>query len=403
MGYVRYVGRIGALAVALGVGSAVATMPGVALAEPSDSSSSSSDSSSSPGSSSTDNDSPSGLSSSSSSASTSPSASNSPSSTTISSPSSMEADSSSSAESSATPDPPTAVVQGTGGAQTSSTASTITNDQANPSSTPVEPPPKADVDGAVKTSSRSAALTASTSSIPQGNSTGSASTPQSPSVFRLTNTTSSPVLRTVTVAAPATGSAPMALAATSTETVTPQAAPPAFSGPLAPLNIVTGVVSTLLGWAGLGPSMTASPVAPVQEPMLWTLLAWVRREIEQTLLNLTPAAGAQHVNALIVASPNLLVNPGAELGDPSLSGYSSVTVPGWTVTGTPTVIEYGTLRRFPWPTASPGPTFPAFLGFPSANCAPPDSGEQFFGGGPVATSTLIQNVDLRPAASDIDA
>ena len=37
MGYVSYVGRVGALAVALGVGSAVATMPGVALAEPSDS------------------------------------------------------------------------------------------------------------------------------------------------------------------------------------------------------------------------------------------------------------------------------------------------------------------------------------------------------------------------------
>jgi hypothetical protein len=148
--------------------------------------------------------------------------------------------------------------------------------------------------------------------------------------------------------------------------------------------------------------MTASPVAPVQEPVLWTLLAWVRREIEQTLLNLTPAAGAQHVNALIVASPNLLVNPGAELGDPSLSGYSSVTVPGWTVTGTPTVIEYGTLRRFPSPTSSPGPTFPAFLGFPSSNCAPADSGEQFFGGGPVATSALSQTVNLSAAASDID-
>jgi hypothetical protein len=167
------------------------------------------------------------------------------------------------------------------------------------------------------------------------------------------------------------------------------------------LNIVTSVISTLLGWAGLGPSMTASPVAPIQEPTLWTLLAFARREIEQTLLNLSPAS-AQHVAALTVESPNLLLNPGAELGDPSLSGYSSVTVPGWTVTGTPTVIEYGTQRRFPWPTSSPGPTFPAFLGFPSTACAPPDSGEQFFGGGPVATSTLSQTVDLRAAAADID-
>ncbi|HTI76366.1 MAG TPA: alkaline phosphatase family protein, partial [Mycobacterium sp.] len=154
-------------------------------------------------------------------------------------------------------------------------------------------------------------------------------------------------------------------------------------------------------WVGAGPLMTANPLAPVQEPVLWTMLAWVRREIEQTFSSLAPA-GVQHVPALTVEGPNLLVNPGAELGDPSLSGYSSVTLPGWTVTGAPTVIEYGTLRRFPWPTSSPGPTFPAFLGFPRAASAPPDSGEQFFGGGPVATSTLSQTVNLAAAAAEID-
>jgi hypothetical protein len=44
MSYVSYVGRVGASAVALGVGTAVATVPGVALAQPLDSSSSSSSS-----------------------------------------------------------------------------------------------------------------------------------------------------------------------------------------------------------------------------------------------------------------------------------------------------------------------------------------------------------------------
>ena len=159
----------------------------------------------------------------------------------------------------------------------------------------------------------------------------------------------------------------------------------------------------MLEWVGLGPSMTAYPESPVQTPVLWTLLAWVRREIEQTVLNLTPAAAVPQVSALIVESPNLLVNPDAELGDPSLSGYSSVTVPGWTVTGTPTVIEYGTLRRLPSPLPTPGLTLPAFLGFPSLVCAPSGGGEQFFGGGPVATSTLSQTVKLSAAASDIDA
>ena len=89
------------------------------------------------------------------------------------------------------------------------------------------------------------------------------------------------------------------------------------------------------------------------------VLAGVRREIEQTLLKETAAAGVQQVSVLTadpperasamadpVQSPNLLVNPGAEFGDPSLSGYSSVTVPGWTVTGTPTVIQYGTCAVF---------------------------------------------------------
>ena len=102
-------------------------------------------------------------------------------------------------------------------------------------------------------------------------------------------------------------------------------------------------------------------------------------------------------------SRNLLVNPGAELGDASLSGYGSVTVLGWTVTGTPTVIEYGTLRRLPWPLPNPGHSAGVSRGFPTANSAPPGSGEQYFGGGPVATSTLSQTVDLSAAAADIDA
>ena len=98
--------------------------------------------------------------------------------------------------------------------------------------------------------------------------------------------------------------------------------------------------------------------------------------------------------------PNLLVNPGAELGDPSLSGYASVTVPGWMATGTPTVIKYGTLRSYPFALA-PLPGLGGFLGFPGSNTVP-GGGAQFFGGGPVATSSLSQTVDLSAAAASID-
>ena len=171
-------------------------------------------------------------------------------------------------------------------------------------------------------------------------------------------------------------------------------------------------MSGLLSAIGLNPQATNGPVAPPQAPTLWTLLAWVRREIGQSLLKATAATGVQQTSALTVApqgstdatvnpvqSPNLLVNPGAELGDPSLSGYSSVTVPGWTVTGTPTVIEYGTLRRFPLGLSTPLPTLPAFLAFPSLNSEPLGGGVQFFGGGPVATSTLTQTVNLSGAGT----
>ncbi|MEB3982321.1 phosphoesterase [Mycobacterium sp. 663a-19] len=122
-------------------------------------------------------------------------------------------------------------------------------------------------------------------------------------------------------------------------------------------------------------------------------------------LNTVPALADpfQNPNAMVAPGPNLLVNPGAEFGDPSLSAYSSVTIPGWAVTGTPTVIRYGTLRRLPVPLGSPGPTLPAAFGFTRSENGPPDGGAQFFGGGNVATATLTQTVDLSGAAAQIDS
>jgi len=92
-------------------------------------------------------------------------------------------------------------------------------------------------------------------------------------------------------------------------------------------------------------------------------------------------------------SENLLVNPGFETADPSGSGYSGVTIPGWTETGTPTVIAYGTQGGYPF--AFPTP-FPKFFDYPQD--APAGGGDNFAGGGPVATSTISQTVDLTGAA-----
>ena len=102
-------------------------------------------------------------------------------------------------------------------------------------------------------------------------------------------------------------------------------------------------------------------------------------------------------------SPNLLLNPGAEFGDSSPTGNGAVTIPGWRVTGTPTVISYG-LPRNSWPigTSFPFPNLPASMGFPTAAHGPTDGGNQFFGGGNVADSTISQTVDLNAASAEID-
>src|SRR5271156_3980254 len=92
-------------------------------------------------------------------------------------------------------------------------------------------------------------------------------------------------------------------------------------------------------------------------------------------------------------SENLLVNPGFETADPSGSGYSGVTIPGWTETGTPTVIAYGTQGGYPFAFSTP---LPKFFDFPQD--APPGGGDNFAGGGPVATSSISQTVDLTGAA-----
>lgn len=160
------------------------------------------------------------------------------------------------------------------------------------------------------------------------------------------------------------------------------------------LGHVVAVAKQLIERA-LGPLVSTLPSnVPAQSPVLWTVLAWVRKEIET---NLFPA---HVVSPWSVTSPNLLVNGSAELADPSLTGNSSVTIPGWTVTGTPTVIRYGTARVIPLGLSIPGPTLPAVFNFPSDRPVTGDT--QFIGGGNVATSTLSQTVDLTGAASTID-
>ena len=78
-------------------------------------------------------------------------------------------------------------------------------------------------------------------------------------------------------------SATTSFSALPTSTVAPQAAPVVFSGPLAPLNVIVGVVSGVLG-AIVNPLATNTPPAPAAPwPTLLGLLDLVRREFETAL------------------------------------------------------------------------------------------------------------------------
>ncbi len=168
-----------------------------------------------------------------------------------------------------------------------------------------------------------------------------------------------------------------------------------------PAPAATAVITTA-HVAGVAKGTPQSPASPAQAVAAAVAEA-VRREVAHGSLRasiiVTPTAAVVATPTPLV-SGNLLANPGAELGDPSLSGYSSVTMPGWQVTGTPTVIEYGTQRRLPGLFGTKGLLLPKFLSFPQK--APAVGDTQFFGGGNVATSSLTQTVDFGQDAGGLD-
>lgn len=86
----------------------------------------------------------------------------------------------------------------------------------------------------------------------------------------------------------------------------------------------------------------------------------------------------------VTTSVNLLVNGDAETGDATLTGYDSVTIPGWVESGLPTVVAYGV------------------KGFPSKKSPGAGDGNNFFTGGPFGSSTLTQGADVSSAAHAID-
>ncbi len=353
MGYARNIGRLGALAVALGVGYGVADMP-AAFA---DDSAASDSGSSSPARASRGHAASSDADSGSTRAAGHRGA-------VTTAPDAVSA----SAADSALADIPSIPVVGV-------KSDPVNNDAPPASAAAVSAPsPSAAVNSAP---APSAAVNASTSAAVN---VGSATAQPAPAA-----STPAPAATTVNVVAPAAAvvSAPV------TQTA-PAAAAPKPAATIA--SLVSAALSPLLG-DGTGD-------APGQSPLLFGVLAWARKELERITGITSPAAVTTTGQT---QSPNLLVNPGAEESTADLSGYSSVSMPGWTWTGTPTVIKYDTPRII-WSVGMPfaWPALPSIWSFPKAKNGPSDGGNQFFGGGNVADATLSQRVDLSAAGAAID-
>lgn len=164
-------------------------------------------------------------------------------------------------------------------------------------------------------------------------------------------------------------------------------------------NAITAPWGDLAGLSGASVADVGSVAAAGPADAWWQVLEqdWnafgqqVDTALNTWFTHVDPAAAPAAVATQM--SPNLLVNPGFETADPSASGFSGVTIPGWTESGTPTVIAYGTQGGYPFGLSSP---IPKFWDFPQT--PPPGGGDNFAGGGPVATSSISQTVDLTGAA-----
>ena len=90
-----------------------------------------------------------------------------------------------------------------------------------------------------------------------------------------------------------------------------RAVPVASGAPLAPPNVVSGAASSVLALVGLSPFISDNPLAPVPSPAMWAMLAWVRRQSQQTLIDetptvsQTPAQSSQTVDSVVTGNTEL--------------------------------------------------------------------------------------------------
>ncbi len=332
MGAGRYIGRVGALAVALGVGTAVGSGYGLAWADTtgtSDSTSSSSESSSTSGSTDTGSKTTTGESTTTGSTTgttTGSTAGTTSTGTTTSSGGSTTSDSDSTTSSTTgTTSTSTSGTQTTTGSTTSVTTgsgsstdpkSTLsaqgvvqgstTTTESRTTSQPTSTSPTTSVEKPTEPTSTTQPTPSSTPTPDPTPSAkqqavaenGSSSTTQSSSTQQQTTTATATTLRvpTTTLSASTEPAATLVTAPTaptqplvsrSLLTALPSPAPTpvyllspmAIPPPVSPPSLVARAVTSLLSVFGIDPLAGTTPVAPAQSPLLWGLLGWVRRQL----------------------------------------------------------------------------------------------------------------------------
>jgi len=269
MSAATYVGRVGTLAVALGVGAAVATGYGCGAAwadtpdsSPSEPSSSSSSDSTGAAEDKVATEQPTG------------------------------SEPTSTSTESTTTQAPTGVVVSTGGAHTSSSSKEDEEDEDTATEPTKKPKPKAEAkvstpDTKVETKVDAAEVKVDADPQPVAK---SVSEPEEPvSSFAVQTMSSTAEMRTSAV----------------TTAVTPPAVPSLRLWPTAfdPGTLVTyvgGLVSSVVS-AVLSPFAAGLPSAPADPPTVWTLLAWVRRELFNSSPSITPVINPQ-TNGLVTGN-----------------------------------------------------------------------------------------------------
>ena len=110
-----------------------------------------------------------------------------------------------------------------------------------------------------------------------------------------------------------------------------RAVPKAFSAPVAPPDVVSGVVSNALASVGLSPVVSNNPLAPVDSPAELAVLAWARRQNQQT----QSSFGRLFAVGVSSEEPALApLNPQALSQDPNAGFYQGISMAYRPIDGT---------------------------------------------------------------------